>query len=65
MDLLVQEASPQDTDLSVYSHGWHYAVNAAGPQGRWNREAVKLLFQLFRMTATEIPRRDPPITIAK
>ncbi|MDF0643406.1 MAG: hypothetical protein P0111_05215 [Nitrospira sp.] len=65
MDLLVQEASPQGADLSVYSHGRHYAVNATGPQGRWNREAFKLLFQLFQMTVTEIPRRDLPITIAK
>jgi hypothetical protein len=65
LDLLVQETSPQGADLSVYSHGRHYAVNATGPQGRWNREAFKLLFQLFQMTVTEIPRRDLPITIAK
>lgn len=65
LDLLVQETSPQGADLDVYSHGRHYAVNATGPQGRWNREAFKLLFQLFQMTVTEIPRRDLPITIAK
>ena len=33
---------------------------------RWNREAFKLLSQLFQMTVTEVPRAGvPSITIAK
>ncbi|HEX6725745.1 MAG TPA: hypothetical protein VF078_00235 [Nitrospira sp.] len=36
------------------------------PQARWNREAFKLLSQLFQMTVTEVPRAGvPSITIAK
>ena len=66
MDLLVQDSLPSGTDLSVQSHGKYYAVNAAGPQARWNREAFKLLSQLFQMTVTEVPRAGvPSITIAK
>jgi hypothetical protein len=48
------------------SHGSYYAVNTIGPQARWNREAFKLLSQLFQMTVTEVPRAGvPSITIAK
>jgi hypothetical protein len=48
------------------SHGQYYAVNTTGPQARWNREAFKLLSQLFQMTVTEVPRTGvPSITIAK
>ena len=48
------------------SHGHYYAVNTTGPQARWNREAFKLLSQLFQMTVTEVPRTGvPSITIAK
>ncbi len=48
------------------SHGTYYAVNTTGPQSRWNREAFKLLSQLFQMTVTEISRAGvPSITIAK
>ncbi len=67
LDLLVQPASPSgSSDLAVHSHGEYYAVNAAGAQSRWNREAFKLLYQLFQMTVTEVPRAGvPSITIAK
>ena len=66
MDLLVQDSSPSGMVLSVQSHGKFYAVNAVGPQARWNREAFKLLSQLFQMTVTEVPRAGvPSITIAK
>ena len=66
MDLLVSSSAPSDSDLSMKSHGQYYAVNTTGPQARWNREAFKLLSQLFQMTVTEVPRAGvPSITIAK
>ncbi len=66
MDLLVMETSPAGSDLAVRSHGKYYAINATGPQARWNREAFKLLSQLFQMTVTEVSRSGvPSITIAK
>ena len=66
MDLLVMESAPAGATLSISSHGRYYAVNALGPQARWNREAFKLLAQLFQMTVTDLPRTGvPSITIAK
>jgi hypothetical protein len=66
MDLLVQDSSPSESDLAVQSHGKYYAVNITGPLARWNREAFKLLYQLFQMTVTEVSRSGvPSITIAK
>ena len=66
MDLLVSPSAPSGLDLAMKSHGHYYAVNTTGPQARWNREAFKLLSQLFQMTVTEIPRAGvPSITIAK
>ncbi|MBX3324663.1 MAG: hypothetical protein KF682_02060 [Nitrospira sp.] len=66
MDLLVLSSAPSELDLAMKSHGNYYAVNTTGPQARWNREAFKLLSQLFQMTVTEVPRAGvPSITIAK
>lgn len=66
MDLLVSSSAPSGLDLAMKSHGQYYAVNTTGPQARWNREAFKLLSQLFQMTVTEVPRAGvPSITIAK
>lgn len=66
MDLLVSPAAPTGLDLVMKSHGQYYAVNTIGPQARWNREAFKLLSQLFQMTVTEVPRAGvPSITIPK
>lgn len=66
MDLIVSNTSPSGMDLVIQSHGNYYAVNTTGPQARWNREAFKLLSQLFQMTVTEVPRAGvPSITIAK
>lgn len=66
LDLLVRHTASSDTNLSAWSHGRYYAINAAGPQSRWNREAFKLLSQLFQMTVTDVPRTGvPSITIAK
>ena len=66
MDLLILDHTPDEPDLAVKSHGRYYAINAAGPQARWNREAFKLLSQLFQMTVTDVARTGvPSITIAK
>jgi hypothetical protein len=66
MDLIVSRSAPSGLDLGMRSHGHYYAVNTIGPQARWNREAFKLLSQLFQMTVTEVPRAGvPSITIAK
>jgi hypothetical protein len=66
LDLVVSYSSPAGLDLAMKSHGHYYAVNTTGPQARWNREAFKLLSQLFQMTVTEVPRAGvPSITIAK
>ncbi|OQW33387.1 MAG: hypothetical protein A4E19_02960 [Nitrospira sp. SG-bin1] len=66
MDLQVSPSAPSGLDLVMKSHGQYYAVNTTGPQARWNREAFKLLSQLFQMTVTEVPRAGvPSITIAK
>lgn len=66
MDLLILDQAPDEPDLAAKSHGRYYAINATGGQGRWNREAFKLLSQLFQMTVTDVPRTGvPSITIAK
>ena len=66
MDLLILDHTPDEPDRAVKSHGRYYAINATGPQARWNREAFKLLSQLFQMTVTDVPRTGvPSITIAK
>ena len=66
MDLIMASSTPSGIELVIQSHGKYYAVNTTGPQGRWNREAFKLLSQLFQMTITEVPRTGvPSITIAK
>jgi hypothetical protein len=66
MDLILSDSAIEGADLSIKSHGKYYSVNAGGPQSRWNREAFRLLSQLFQMTVTEVPRTGiPSITIAK
>lgn len=66
IDLIVSSSAPSGSDLAMKSHGHYYAVNTSGPQARWNREAFKLLSQLFQMTVTEVSRAGvPSITIAK
>jgi hypothetical protein len=66
MDIIVSPSAPTGLDLAMKSHGQYYSVNTTGPQARWNREAFKLLSQLFQMTVTDVPRAGvPSITIAK
>jgi len=66
MELLLSDGAPSEADLSIKSHGKYYAVNTTGPSARWNREAFQLLYLLFQMTVTDVPRVGvPSITIAK
>jgi hypothetical protein len=66
MELLLSDGAPSEADLSIKSHGKYYAVNTTGPLARWNREAFQLLYLLFQMTVTDVPRVGvPSITIAK
>jgi hypothetical protein len=66
MELLVSDGVPWGADLSIQSRGKYYAVNTAGPLARWNREAFQMLYLLFQMTVSEVPRVGvPSITIAK
>jgi len=66
LDLLVGDRLPKGVETVVQANGTSYAVNTTGPLARWNREAFKLLFQLFEMTVTDLPRAGvPSITIAK
>lgn len=66
MQLVLSDGAPSGADLSIQSHGKHYAVNTTGPLARWNREAFQLLYLLFQMTVSEVPRVGvPSITIAK
>jgi hypothetical protein len=66
MELLLSDGAPSGADLSIQYHGKHYAVNTTGPLARWNREAFQMLYLLFQMTVSEVPRVGiPSITIAK
>jgi hypothetical protein len=66
MDFILSDGAPSGADLSIQSHGKYYAVNTTGPMARWNREAFQMLYLLFQMTVTEVPRVGvPSITIAK
>jgi hypothetical protein len=66
MELVVSDSDPEESDLSIRSHGRYYAVNTAGPLANWNRDAFQMLYLLFQMTVTDLPRVGvPSITIAK
>ena len=66
MQLVLSDGAPSEADLSIQSHGKYYAVNTTGPLARWNREAFQMLYLLFQMTVSEVPRVGvPSITIAK
>ncbi len=66
MELVLSDSAPSEADLSIQSHGKYYSVNTTGPLARWNREAFQMLYLLFQMTVSEVPRVGvPSITIAK
>ena len=66
LELVVSDSAPSEADLSIRSHGRHYAVKTDTSLARWNRDAFQLLYLLFQMTITEVSRVGvPSITIAK
>jgi hypothetical protein len=66
MEILVSDSALPQADLSIRSNGQYYAVNTEGPLARWNRDAFQMLYLLFQMTVTDLPRTGvPSITIAK
>jgi len=66
MELVLSDSAPSGADLSIQSHGKYYSVNTTGPLTRWNREAFRMLYLLFQMTVTDVPRVGvPSITIEK
>ena len=59
------ESSPPDTDLSVKYKDKYYSVDSA-PGYPWNKNAFRVLSQMFQMTMTELPKvAAPSITISK
>ncbi len=66
MELIQSNTSPTGVDFSIRWNNKFYAVNTTGSHARWNRDAFQLLFLLFQMTVTDMPRGGvPSITIAK
>jgi hypothetical protein len=66
MELIISDSAPSKGELSINSNGRYYAVNTEGPLARWNRDAFQMLYLLFQMTITDLPRVGvPSITIAK
>jgi hypothetical protein len=66
MEVLVSDSASPEADLSIHTHNRYYAVNTTGPLARWNRDAFQMLYLLFQMTITDLPRTGvPSITIAK
>ncbi|MFA5924237.1 MAG: hypothetical protein WC856_23575 [Methylococcaceae bacterium] len=65
MALLVSDDEPTAADISVQFGDWHYALKPeTGYQ--WNREAFRLLCQIFQMTMTDLAQKGAPvITISK
>ena len=59
------DGSPPDTDLSVKYKDRYYAVYS-DPYHPWNKNAFRVLSQMFQMTMTELPKvAAPSITISK
>jgi hypothetical protein len=66
MELLVTDSAPPEADLWVHAYDQYYSVHTRGSLARWNRSAFQLLYLLFQMTVTDLPRSGvPSITIAK
>ena len=60
MELLLSDGGPSGADLSIQSHGKHYAVKTTRPLARWNGEAFQILYLRFRWAANA----ECPITFA-
>lgn len=66
IEIIQSDSAPSKADLSIQAYNRHYSVNNTGPLARWNRDGFQMLYLLFQMTITDIPRVGvPSITIAK
>lgn len=65
LGLTVTRNEPYDSDLNIKLGDYYYALEPeTGYQ--WNRNAFRLLYQIFQMTMTDLGRQGAPsITIAK
>ncbi|MCA9473424.1 MAG: hypothetical protein MRJ96_12085 [Nitrospirales bacterium] len=65
LQILESDRVLDDMERYVYYQGEYYGFRD-DEQNNWNREAFRLLYQLFQMTVSEVPRLGvPSITIAK
>lgn len=63
--LLESDSAPNGVDWSVSLNGHYYAIQPESGYP-WNREAFRLLYQVFQMSMTELPGlATPAITISK
>lgn len=59
------DTAPMRAVLSVKYHDRYYYIDDSA-ENSWDREAFRLLYQLFQMSVTEVPCVGvPSITIAK
>ncbi len=66
MGIIVSDKPNSESDISVRLNKQYYAIDTTNSLARWNRDAFQLLYLLFQMTITDIPRSGvPSITIAK
>ena len=66
MGIIVSDKPNSESDISVRLNKQYYAIDTSNSLARWNRDAFQLLYLLFQMTITDIPRSGvPSITIAK
>ena len=66
LEIVTSETPPLGADRSIHTHGKFYSVRNDGPQARWNRLTFQLMYLLYQMTITDMPRQGAPfITIAK
>jgi hypothetical protein len=66
VEIVASEAPPLHAERSIHTHGKFYSMRKSSPQARWNRLAFQLMFDLYQMTITDMPRQGAPfITIGK
>ena len=68
MEFVVSKSPPSDSEvnLSTRFHNQYYTLKTVGPHAHWNRDGFQMLYLLFQMTITDIPRVGvPSITIVK
>jgi hypothetical protein len=65
MEMYESDDKPEHTDLAVKYHGKYFAVGEDHGYP-WNQTAFRVLWQIFQMTISDLPRAGTPsITIAK